>query len=149
VVGLGTLIAVTLLLDQVVWRPLVAWSERFKVEQPSGTDAVTSRVLDLLRGSTLMAWARRMVAPALPAPPVAYRSHGALGQPDARPEAGDAASQRWARYWRTVLERDETMSSVTQLEQRERCCSPHCNLLKTGQAVLTGTTGGTMNAAKS
>ena len=63
--GLITLVAVILLLDRIVWRPLVAWSERFKVEQSSGTDAVTSRVLDLLRGSALVARIRGMLAPGL------------------------------------------------------------------------------------
>jgi NitT/TauT family transport system permease protein len=65
ILGLATLVTVILLLDQAVWRPLVAWSERFKVEQSSGADAVTSRVLDALRGSVLMARARRALSPGL------------------------------------------------------------------------------------
>ena len=32
VLGLLTLIAVIVLLDQFLWRPLVAWSDRFKLE---------------------------------------------------------------------------------------------------------------------
>src|SRR4029079_17883138 len=65
ILGLATLVTVILLLDQAVWRPLVAWSERFKVEQSSGAAAVTSRVLDALRGSALMARARRALGPGL------------------------------------------------------------------------------------
>ncbi len=63
--GLGTLIAVILLLDQIIWRPLMAWSDKFKVEQSTSGDAFTSPVLELLRGSELVAQARRAVGPAL------------------------------------------------------------------------------------
>ena len=54
--GLATLVTVIVLLDQLLWRPLVAWSDRFKFEQTSSSDAPTSRVLDALQGSILMAW---------------------------------------------------------------------------------------------
>jgi len=63
--GLGTLVAVILLLDQIIWRPLVAWSDRFKVEQSTTGDAFTSPVLDILRGSELVAQARRALGPPL------------------------------------------------------------------------------------
>jgi NitT/TauT family transport system permease protein len=63
--GLATLISVILLLDQIIWRPLVAWSDKFKVEQSTSGDAFTSPVLELLRGSELVAQARRAVGPAL------------------------------------------------------------------------------------
>ena len=53
--GLTTLVSVIVLLDQLLWRPLVAWSDRFKLEQ-SGGDAPQSRLLDLIRGSALLEW---------------------------------------------------------------------------------------------
>src|ERR1019366_1777893 len=31
--GVGTMIAVIVLMDQVVWRPVIAWAEKFKMEQ--------------------------------------------------------------------------------------------------------------------
>jgi NitT/TauT family transport system permease protein len=55
VLGLATLVTVIVLLDQLLWRPLVAWSDRFKLEQ-SGGDAPQSRLLELLRGSALLEW---------------------------------------------------------------------------------------------
>ncbi len=55
VLGLATLVAVIVLLDQLLWRPLVAWSDRFKLEQ-SGSDTPQSRLLDALRGSALLEW---------------------------------------------------------------------------------------------
>jgi NitT/TauT family transport system permease protein len=54
--GLGTLIAVIVVLDQVIWRPLVAWSDRFKFEQSGTADVPVSRVTELLRGSALVEW---------------------------------------------------------------------------------------------
>src|SRR5579871_4199900 len=36
--GVATMIAVIVLLDQFVWRPVIAWAEKFKVEQVESTD---------------------------------------------------------------------------------------------------------------
>lgn len=55
--GLATLIAVIVVLDRIVWRPLVAWSERFKVEQAGAGTAPESRLLEILQGSALLGWA--------------------------------------------------------------------------------------------
>jgi NitT/TauT family transport system permease protein len=63
--GLGTLVAVIVLLDQLVWRPLVAWSDRFKMEQSSAAETPTSLVLEALRHSALVAATARRVAPAV------------------------------------------------------------------------------------
>ncbi len=48
--GIATMIAVIVLLDQFVWRPVISWAEKFKVEQVS-SDAPTSWVLDLFHRS--------------------------------------------------------------------------------------------------
>jgi NitT/TauT family transport system permease protein len=63
--GLLALVAVILLLDQIIWRPLMAWSDRFKVEQSTSGEAFTSPVLEILRGSELLARTRQAVAPGL------------------------------------------------------------------------------------
>jgi NitT/TauT family transport system permease protein len=64
VYGLLTLVVVIVLLDQILWRPLLAWSDRFKFEN-AGSDAPTSRVLDALRGSRLIdALRSRVLRPA-------------------------------------------------------------------------------------
>ena len=55
--GVFALVTVIVALDQILWRPLVAWSDKFKFEQSSG-DASESWVLDLLRNSTVIAWLR-------------------------------------------------------------------------------------------
>lgn len=55
VLGLVTLITVIILLDQLLWRPLVAWADRFRVEQVEAASAPTSAVLGALRHSALLA----------------------------------------------------------------------------------------------
>ena len=49
--GVATMIAVIVLLDQFVWRPVIAWAERFKVEQVESTNCPQSWVLALFRQS--------------------------------------------------------------------------------------------------
>jgi NitT/TauT family transport system permease protein len=62
--GVATMIAVIVLLDQLVWRPVIAWAEKFKVEQVESTDQPRSWVLDLLSGSrTLASLRKRTLAP--------------------------------------------------------------------------------------
>jgi NitT/TauT family transport system permease protein len=53
--GLGTLIALIILLDLLFWRPLVAWADKFKLELSSEGDAPHSPVLDALRRSAFIA----------------------------------------------------------------------------------------------
>jgi NitT/TauT family transport system permease protein len=52
-----------LAVDQLLWKPLVAWSERFRLEELSSADKPKSWVLDLLRRAPLMRrfhrWRRR------------------------------------------------------------------------------------------
>jgi len=63
--GLGTLLAIIILLDQLVWRPLVVWSEKFRFEQTESSEAATSRVLTFLRRSRLMEWFAEVASPAI------------------------------------------------------------------------------------
>src|SRR5580693_637921 len=49
--GVATMVAVIVLLDQFVWRPVIAWAEKFKVEQVESSDVPRSWVLDLFRHS--------------------------------------------------------------------------------------------------
>jgi len=63
--GLTVMIAVIVLIDQLVWRPMIAWSEKFKFEQVEASQTPQSPVLDLLRRSRILArTARATVAPA-------------------------------------------------------------------------------------
>ncbi len=51
--GLMMLVLVILLLDQFVWRPVLAWANKFKVEMVSAEDAPTSWFLEVLTRSWL------------------------------------------------------------------------------------------------
>jgi len=57
--GVGTMIAVIVLLDQFIWRPVIAWAEKFKVEQVESGDAPRSWVLDLIHHSRSLAQIRQ------------------------------------------------------------------------------------------
>jgi NitT/TauT family transport system permease protein len=52
--GIGTMIGVILLIDQLVWRPAIAWSDKFKFEQVESSAQASSPLLHLLRRSTLL-----------------------------------------------------------------------------------------------
>jgi NitT/TauT family transport system permease protein len=53
VAGFAVVILIVVATDQLVWRPLIAWSDKFKFEQVESADRVASPVLELLRRSTL------------------------------------------------------------------------------------------------
>lgn len=52
--GIGTLVLVVVLLDQFVWRPLLAWADRFKLEMVESEPPQASWVYTLVRGSWLL-----------------------------------------------------------------------------------------------
>jgi NitT/TauT family transport system permease protein len=63
--GMGVMIGIIVVIDQLVWRPVIAWAEKFKFEQIESTDAPRSAVLDLLRTSRVLPFFSRLtVAPA-------------------------------------------------------------------------------------
>jgi NitT/TauT family transport system permease protein len=62
--GLGLMIAIIVLIDQLIWRPVIAWSEKFKFEQVESAESPHSFVLDfLLRSKILALLARAVVRP--------------------------------------------------------------------------------------
>src|SRR5215468_2020002 len=60
--GVATMILVIVLMDQVMWRPVIAWAEKFKIEQVESADAPQSWFLDLISGSRLLAKFRKRVS---------------------------------------------------------------------------------------
>jgi NitT/TauT family transport system permease protein len=54
--GLTALILTIVALDQFVWRPLLAWADRFKVEMTESDEPPTSWFYDLIRTSRLFLW---------------------------------------------------------------------------------------------
>lgn len=60
--GIATLVLLIVALDQLVWRPLLAWSDRFKLEMVEGEDAPSSWFYDALTSSRLVEWFGRKVS---------------------------------------------------------------------------------------
>jgi len=62
--GIATMILVIVLLDQIIWRPVIAWAEKFKMEQVESADAPQSWFLDLAeRSRMLKAMRKRLLRP--------------------------------------------------------------------------------------
>ncbi|MGA3087995.1 MAG: ABC transporter permease subunit [Terriglobales bacterium] len=57
--GIVTMVIVIVLIDQFVWRPVIAWAEKFKMEQVESSSAPTSWVLSLLQRSRGVALFRK------------------------------------------------------------------------------------------
>jgi NitT/TauT family transport system permease protein len=50
------MIVMIVTVDQLVWRPALAWAQKFKIEETSASEVSHSWLLDLLRGSRLVPW---------------------------------------------------------------------------------------------
>jgi NitT/TauT family transport system permease protein len=53
--GVAAMIAVIILLDQLVWRPVIAWAEKFKFEQVEASHSPRSPLLEWFRRSHVLA----------------------------------------------------------------------------------------------
>jgi NitT/TauT family transport system permease protein len=56
--GIAAMIGVVVLIDQLVWRPAIAWSDKFKLEQVESSSTHSSAVLTLFRKSPLLSRVR-------------------------------------------------------------------------------------------
>ena len=52
--GLAAMIAVIVLLDQLVWRPIIVWADKFKFEQVESTSAAHTTLLSLIGRASLV-----------------------------------------------------------------------------------------------
>ena len=59
--GLLVMIGVIVAMDQLIWRPVIVWAEKFKFEQVESAQAQHSAVLDLLRSSRVLPLISRML----------------------------------------------------------------------------------------
>lgn len=59
--GVGVLVLVIVILDQFIWRPLLVWAERFKVEMVAGEQVPQSWFYEILRNSTIVEWFNRSI----------------------------------------------------------------------------------------
>jgi NitT/TauT family transport system permease protein len=64
--GLAAMVTVIVLLDQLIWRPVIAWADKFKFEQVETAKAAPSHLLTLLgRASIVIRLFRFVVRPVL------------------------------------------------------------------------------------
>ncbi len=97
VLGILTMVAVIVLIDQLVWRPAIAWAEKFKMEQVESASAPTSWVLDFLRRSRGVALFRKRAVRPLREQMVHYFAR----RSDAGSQSG-SAHPAFLWLWRTV-----------------------------------------------
>jgi NitT/TauT family transport system permease protein len=58
--GIGVVVLIVVATDQLIWRPLIAWSDKFKFEQVESADRAQSPILELLRRSRLSSLPTRL-----------------------------------------------------------------------------------------
>ena len=88
--GVIAMVTVIVLMDQLIWRPIIAWGEKFKLEQVEAAETPRSPVLNLLRRSRLLARARRAtVAPAREALGLYFAGRNAV------PQRGASGARKW------------------------------------------------------
>ncbi len=97
ILGIATMVAVIVLIDQFVWRPVIAWAEKFKMEQVESASTPTSWVLDFLRRSRGVALFRKRAVRPLREQMVHYfaRRNEARTEP-----AGESLAALW--LWRVI-----------------------------------------------
>ena len=52
--GLAVMIGVVILIDQVIWRPVIAWAQKFKFEQVEAAESAHSPILEFLKRSKIL-----------------------------------------------------------------------------------------------
>jgi NitT/TauT family transport system permease protein len=95
--GIGVLVLLVVGLDQLVWRPLLAWADRFKIGSSDDEESVpTSWFYDVVRGSATYEWIdERVATPFIESiDRLSYRIFGAV-------PAGDGRSKQ--SRWQTLV----------------------------------------------
>jgi len=129
--AIGSMLVVILLYDQLLFRPLVAWADRFRFEQQAGTLAPRSWVLDVLRRSRIVAmlsaplsdlWQRTYRPVAIPALALAKA-------------APSAARTRWTdRLWTSLV----ILAALGALWQVGQFALGSVTFAEVGKAALFG-----------
>jgi NitT/TauT family transport system permease protein len=94
--GLVTMIAIIVAIDQLIWRPLIGWSDKFKFEQVESSQHVHSPLLHLFAHSNVLAAiARRTTEPLNEAIYIklAARRKEQLARMAAHPKTGESVAE--------------------------------------------------------
>jgi NitT/TauT family transport system permease protein len=98
--ALLTISIVIVLVDQLFWRPLVAWSDKFRMEQSASAEAPESWVYDLLQTARIPRLLGKAITPLKEA---VNRLLSRLTQPRSTFVVDAAQSQRGDRLYNTIL----------------------------------------------
>ena len=93
IAAVGAMIVMIVIVDQLFWRPLVAWSNKFKLEDVGATTVNESWVLDLLRRTRTYAWLRRRREELAQRPPKVPAAIAARPRRPRSPVAGKIAAR--------------------------------------------------------
>lgn len=94
--GIATLVIVIIAFDQLVWRPILAWADRFRIEMVENDNPPTSWFYDLIAGSRVYNLVSNRVWSPLNEALDRLFSRGA-------PEQDSPAADQPGRRWLTVL----------------------------------------------
>ncbi|WP_055074747.1 ABC transporter permease subunit [Pseudanabaena sp. 'Roaring Creek'] len=96
--GIIVLIGIITIIDYVIWRPMIAWAEKFKYETVEATQVPESRILDFLRRSPTM----RIVSERLFVPVSEAFNRGFSGKVQSSPSANHRNS-KWMNWLNWIL----------------------------------------------
>jgi NitT/TauT family transport system permease protein len=95
--GLVTILAIIVMADQLVWRPVIAWAQKFKFENVEAVDVPRSPILNMLRRSKALAFlSRKTVVPIHEA----LDLHFARSAQERSAENGKSVGSKW--FWMVV-----------------------------------------------
>src|SRR5258708_3801747 len=115
--GIGTLVLMVVLLDQLVWRPLLAWADKFKLEMVESDNPPTSWFLEFLNHSRLAtAFTQRYLIRLLKR--IDKRLGGALKSGIAPEEKREGMAVMWLRRLLLLLLVMILIVGVSRLGQR-------------------------------
>ena len=118
--------------QHLFWRPLVAWSERFRAEESEAAERPRSVVLDLLRRSSVPHLIGRAVAPGRAVP--------GQGHPAVRAGRAPARSARWPApdRGRVLRRRGQRRRDLRRLEGPGLRARPHRVRARSARPSWTG-----------
>jgi NitT/TauT family transport system permease protein len=95
--GVAVMVAIIVLLDQLVWRPVIAWGEKFKLEQVESSQSPKSWLLELIRHSRLVSRLyKKTITPGSEWVSLHFARHGTTGPPRQH-------SSSWRKWTARVL----------------------------------------------
>jgi NitT/TauT family transport system permease protein len=98
VYGIITMMVIIVLTDQLVWRPVIAWSDKFKFENTESDNRVTSPILHLLRNSNVLAFVQKRTVD-----PLSERIYGGLARRSERSIQQEVAAKLPKAYSTVIV----------------------------------------------